>query len=338
MEDMSGNGKAVAVVGATGAVGAEVLACLEKRRFPVRSIRLLASARSKGKRLKFRGEEIEVEECTPESFRGIEIAFMAAGASQSKQFAPAAVAAGAVVVDKSSAFRMAEDVPLVVPEINPQDVKGHKGIVSSPNCSTIIMVVPLYPIYRVYGVERVVVATYQAASGAGAQAMKELEEQTREVLAGKPPQPKVFKYPIAFNLFSHDSKIGPDGMNDEERKLIEETRKIFHDSSIRIIGTCVRVPVFRSHTEAIAVECRRAADPDKVRDLLAGSPGIRIVDDREANHFPMPIETSGGDDVLVGRIRRDPSVPDGRGLAMLVCGDQLLKGAAQNAVQIAELL
>jgi aspartate-semialdehyde dehydrogenase len=329
---------AVAIVGATGAVGVEFLRCLEKRQFPVRSLKLLASARSKGKTQLFRGEPLSVEELTAESFRGIDVALFSAGASISRQYAPFAVEAGAVVVDNSSAFRMDPRAPLVVPEINPEDIRHHNGIIANPNCSTIIALVPVHAIHRRNRVRRMIVATYQAASGAGAQAMEELRAQAAEVLAGKPPTKKVFQHPIAFNLFSHNSKVAENGYNEEENKMIKETWKILHDNSIRISATCVRVPVYRAHSEAITLECDQPVAEAEAREWLRTSPGIRVVDDRAANLFPMPIDASGQDDVLVGRIRRDLSRDDERGLSLFVAGDQLLKGAALNAVQIAELV
>jgi len=326
----------IAVAGATGAVGTEMLRTLEKRKFPVRSIRLLASARSVGKRLRFQDEEVPVEELRHDSFDGIDIALFSAGASRSREFAPSAVRAGAVVVDNSSAFRMDPDAPLVVPEINPEDIRTHKGIIANPNCTTIIMLVALYPLHRISRIGRIVVATYQSASGAGARAMEELERQTADVLAGKPARPEVLPHPIAFNLFSHNSDIGPNGYCQEEMKMVNETRKILHDPDIRVCATCVRVPVLRAHAEAIVIEPERKISVEEARRALEQAPGVRVVDDRASNHFPMPIEATGRDEVLVGRIREDLS--SDTGLALFVCGDQLLKGAALNAVQIAEHL
>ena len=250
----------------------------------------------------------------------------------------AAVQAGAVVVDNTSAFRMDPEIPLVVPEINPDDLAHHRGIVANPNCSTIILDVVVWPLYREHRVRRIVVATYQAISGAGARAMEELETQTRQVQAGKPAQPRELPHQIAFNLFSHNSKIGPDGYCEEETKMIRETRKIFHDDDIAITATCVRVPILRAHSEAVNLEFEGRVSEEEVRRILAAAPGVKIVDDREANYFPMPLEASGQDDVLVGRIRRDISQPDGRGIDLFVSGDQLRQGAALNAVQIAEAM
>ena len=338
------SGKSVAIVGVTGAVGGEFLKVLEQRRFPVNRLKCLASARSAGKQVTFQGEALPVEELTEKSFAGVELALFSAGGSISKRFAPAATAAGCVVVDNSSAFRMDDNVPLIVPEINPGDVNGHGGIIANPNCSTIIMVVPVWPLHQKFKVRRIVCATYQAASGAGARAMQELETQTRAVLDGldtldsEQLKPSVFPHRIAFNLFSHDSPIGADGYCEEERKMVHETRKIFHDPEIRVTATCVRVPIFRAHAEAINLEFAREVDEAEARAILAAAPGIKLVDDRANNHFPMPIEASGQDHIHVGRVRRDISQPNGRGLEIFVAGDQILKGAALNAVQIAELL
>ncbi len=331
--------KHVAIVGATGAVGREFVGCIESRGLPLASLRLLASARSAGSTQRFRGEDLVIQELTPDSFRGVDIALFSAGSGISKQYAPIAVRAGAVVVDNSSAFRADADVPLVVPEINARRIAGHKGIIANPNCSTITALVPLWPIHQRNHIRRVNIATYQAASGAGAAAMQELLDATRAFLDGKPFTPKVMPHPYAFNVFSHNSAIDPaTGYNGEESKVITETRKIFEDDDIRVGVTCVRVPVLRAHSEAITFECENPITEDEVRALLAAAPGVRIVDDRAANHFPMPIEASGQGDVLAGRIRRDLSDPSGRSISLFVAADQLLKGAALNAVQIAELL
>ncbi len=328
----------VAVVGATGAVGQEFIKVLERRNFPADNIKFLASARSAGKEIRFRGTAYTIEELTEKSFTGVDIALFSAGSSISKKFAPIAVDAGAVVVDNSSAFRMDDRVPLVVPEVNPEDIDKHNGIIANPNCSTIIMVVPLWPLYKKVKVERVVVSTYQAASGAGWKAMQELLTQTSDFLAGKDPKPEILPHVYAFNLFSHNSKIGENGYNEEEMKMVNETRKMFHDNDIRISATCVRVPVLRAHSEALNITFAEPVTENQVRDILSASAGVKIVDDREKNYFPMPIDASEQDDVLVGRIRRDISQPDGKGIDMFIAGDQLLKGAALNAVQIAELL
>ena len=329
----------VTIVGATGAVGIELIKCLDERRFPLSELRLTASARSAGKTLPFRGTPIEVSELTEESFRGVDIALFSAGSGISKRFAPIAVEAGAVVVDNSSAFRTDPAIPLVVPEINPQKVFEHHGIIANPNCSTIIAITPLWPIHRVNRIQRVIVATYQAASGAGAAAMEELREATRAYLDGRPFEQRVLPHPYAFNLFSHNSKIDPaTGYNEEETKVIRETHKIFGDDSIRVSATCVRVPVLRAHSMAIHFECERPITPAEVRDIVQTAPGVKLVDDPERNYFPMPLDVSGKDPILVGRIRRDLSDPSGRSIALFACGDQLLKGAALNAVQIAEQL
>ena len=328
----------VAVMGATGAVGQVMLEILAERDFPVRELRLLASSRSAGRRIDFRGESLTVQELTEDSFDGIDLVLSSAGGSLSRRFAPAAVAAGAVVVDNTSAFRMDPEVPLVVPEVNAGDLAAHKGLIANPNCSTIIMVVPLWPLHRAHRVRRVVVSTYQAISGAGAKAMEELVEQTREVLADRPAVPRELPYPIAFNLFSHNTEIDEDGYCEEEVKMIRETRKMFHDDSILVSPTCVRVPVLRAHSEAMTVEFEEPVSEAEVRRILGEAPGVELVDDREANHFPMPLEASGRDEVLVGRVRQDLSRPDGTGVSLFLCGDQLRKGAALNAVQIAEAL
>lgn len=328
----------LAIAGVTGAVGQEFLSILEERNFPFTTLKMLASSRSKGKKITFKGKEYTVEELTKDSFAGIDIALFSAGGGRSKEFAPAAAKAGAVVVDNSSAFRMDPEVPLVVPEINPEAIKTHKGIIANPNCSTIIGIVPVWPLHQVNPVRRMVVSTYQAASGAGAAAMAELEAQSREILDGRKPTCNAFPYQIAFNCFSHNSALGPDGYNEEETKMVKETRKIFSCPDIAITATCVRIPVMRAHCESINLEFAKPMTPQKVRELLAAAPGVTVLDDREHNRFPMPIDATGKDDVLVGRIRQDESLPDQRGVNLWVAGDQLRKGAALNAVQIAEQL
>ena len=329
----------VAIVGVTGAVGAEFIACLEQRKFPVGTLKALASARSAGKTLDFRGQKIVIEELTEASFEGVDIALFSAGGGISRKFAPLAVKAGAVVVDNSSAFRMDPDVPLVIPEINARRIKEHKGIIANPNCSAITALVPLWPIHRKNRIKRLIISTYQAASGAGAAAMEELVESTRAHLEGRPFTPKVIPHPYAFNVFSHNTAIDPEtGYNDEETKVIKETRKIIEDDKIAVGITCVRVPVLRAHCESITFECENPIGEDDVRAMLSDAPGVRIVDDRVKNYFPMPIDASGQGDILVGRIRKDLSDPSGHSIAMFVSGDQLLKGAALNAVQIAEYL
>ncbi len=326
----------VALVGATGAVGQEMLKILEERNFPVQSLKLLASARSKGKKYSFRGSSHTVEELTEQSFKGVDIVLSSAGGSISKKFVPFAVREGAVVIDNTSAYRMDTEVPLVIPEINGEDIAKHKGIIANPNCSTIIMLMPLYPIHRSVPIRRIVVATYQSVSGAGAKAMFELERQTLEFLEKKPLTKEVFPHQIAFNLFSHDSAVKEDGYNEEEIKMVNETKKIFHDPHIRVVATTVRVPIYRAHSEAIFIELAKPLSIQEVRKILSRAPGIRLVDERKKNYFPMPIEASGQDDILVGRIREDSSTENG--LALFVSGDQLRKGAALNAVQIAEWL
>jgi aspartate-semialdehyde dehydrogenase len=329
----------VAIVGATGAVGVELIRCLEQRKFPLASLQLFASARSAGKSLEFRGRLLPVEELNQSSFAGVDIALFSAGGSTSKRFGPLAVRAGAVVVDNSSAFRMDPGVPLVVPEINPEAIAAHKGIIANPNCSAIISITPLWPIHRRNRIRRMIISTYQAASGAGAAAMEELRESTRAYLDGRKFEPKVLPHPYAFNAFSHNTKIDPaTGYNEEETKVINETRKIFGDPDIAIGITCVRVPVLRAHCVSVTFECEKSITPEQVREILSTAPGVVVVDDIEHNYFPMPVDASGKDEILVGRIRRDLSDPSGRSIAIFSAGDQLLKGAALNAVQIAERL
>ncbi|MBI5264965.1 MAG: aspartate-semialdehyde dehydrogenase [Bradyrhizobium sp.] len=333
------NDPVVAIVGVTGAVGAEFIATMDKRGFRVGKLKALASARSAGKTVIFRGKPVVIEELTERSFEGVDIALFSAGGGVSRKFAPVAVKAGAVVVDNSSAFRMDPNVPLVIPEINARRIRDHKGIIANPNCAAITALVPLWPIHRKNRIKRVIISTYQAASGAGAAAMEELVESTRASLNGQVYTPKVMPHPYAFNLFSHNTAIDPEtGYNDEETKVIKETRKIFEDDLIAVGVTCVRVPVLRAHCEAITFECEKPINDAEVRALLAAAPGVKIVDDRARNYFPMPVDASGQDDVLVGRIRKDLSDPSGHSIAMFVAADQLLKGAALNAVQIAELL
>jgi aspartate-semialdehyde dehydrogenase len=330
--------KRLAVVGATGAVGLEFCTILRQRRFPVQSLRLLASPRSAGKTIAGMDGPATVERLTPESFDGIDLAFFSAGAAVSREFVPHARRAGTLVIDNSSAFRMDPDVPLVIPEINPEALRHHHGLIANPNCTAIIMAVVLWPLHRINRVRRVVVSTYQAASGAGARALAELELQTLDVLSGRPARPEVFPVPCAFNVFSHDSPVGPDGYNAEETKVIQEMRKIFGDESIRISPTCVRVPVMRAHTESLSVELAQPMSAEDARRVLSDAPGLKVVDDPQHHRFPTPLEATGRDEVLVGRIRQDPSTPEGRGLQLICSGDQLRKGAALNAVQIAELL
>ena len=328
----------LAIAGVTGAVGQEFLQILAEREFPFDSLLMLASSRSAGKKIEFKGKKYIVDELTEKSFANIDIALFSAGGSRSKQFAPAAVKSGAVVVDNSSAFRMDPEVPLVIPEINPEKIKEHKGIIANPNCSTIIGIVPVWPLHKANPVKRIVVSTYQAASGAGHSAMVELENQAREILDGKEATCQAFPYQIAFNCFCHNSKLGPNGYNEEEMKMVSETRKIFSCPEIAITCTCIRIPVLRAHCESINLEFSEPMSPDEVRDLLSTAPGVSLIDDREKNRFPMPIDATGNDDIFVGRIRQDESVPENRGINIWVAGDQLRKGAALNAVQIAEYL
>ncbi|HPF37909.1 MAG TPA: aspartate-semialdehyde dehydrogenase [Phycisphaerae bacterium] len=326
-----------AILGATGAVGLEFLQLLAERRVAPSNLRLLASARSAGRKMPYTGGELPVEQVGPDSFRDIDIALFSAGGSTSREWAPVAVAAGARVVDNSSAFRMDEGVPLVIPEVNPEAI-GDAKVIANPNCSTIIMNMVVWPLHQRNPVERVIVSTYQAVSGAGQQAMLELESQTRDVLDGRPARPSVLPVQTAFNLFSHNTAIDETGYNVEEVKMIKETRKIFGAPDLAITATCIRVPVLRAHSESINVSFGRPMDATEAREILSQAPGVKVVDDRENNRFPMPIEATGMDDCLVGRIRNDASRSDGRGIELFVCGDQLRKGAALNAVQIAELL
>ena len=327
----------VAVVGATGAVGGEFLRLFSERNFPIAKLNLLASARSAGKTLSFAGKDHQVEELCAEAFEGVDVAFFSAGASRSREFAPVALAAGALVVDNSSAFRMDPNVPLVVPEINPESMKSGSRLLAVPNCSAIILLMAVAPLRKLGTIERLIVSTYQSASGGGAEMMRELEEQTADVLAGKAAVPRVLKQPYAFNLFSHNTPINPHGYNEEEWKVIEESRKILDMPDLRINVTCIRVPVLRAHSQSVTIEFSGVApSEDAVRERLMGAPGVRVVDDRTQNLFPTPLDASGQGDVLVGRIRKD--ISHSSAISMFISGDQLLKGAALNAVQIAELV
>ena len=326
----------VAILGATGAVGTELLALLEQRNFPLDKLKILASERSAGKSISFAGENLIIEAVTDSSFDNVDIVLASAGGSISKQWLPIAVKAGAVSIDNSSAFRMHPDVPLVVPEVNPEAAALHKGIIANPNCTTILLTVAIYPLHQVQPIKRIVAATYQSASGAGARAMEEVKVQAQAILNDEPALPEIFPYPLAFNLFPHDSPMTDNSYCEEEMKMVNETRKIFGDQDIRITATCVRVPVLRAHSEAINLEFAHPFNPDKAREILATAPGVKLVEDFSKNYFPMPIDASGKDDVLVGRIRQDISHPNG--LELWLCGDQIRKGAALNAVQIAELL
>ena len=328
----------VAVVGATGAVGREMIAILEERAFPTAMLRPLASARSRGTTVSFQNAEVTVEELTADSFEGIDIALFSAGGEVSREFAPLAARAGAVVIDNSSAFRMDNDVPLVVPEVNPHAVNTipHRRIISNPNCSTIQFVVAVAPLHARARIKRAIVDTYQATSGAGAQAMKELEEQSAAHLTHKKVANEVFPHQIAFNCIPHIDVFEDNGFTREEMKIIRETRKIMEDESIAVTATAVRVPVFTGHSEAVTLEFENDLTPEEARDILATTSGVTVVDDTAANAYPLAHDAEGKDDVLVGRIRRDPTVA--HGLQMWVVADNLRKGAALNAVQIAELL
>ena len=326
----------VAIAGATGAVGTEFLKLLEARDFPMKSLRLLASSRSAGSKLKFRGENLEVEELTPKSFKGIDIAFFSAGGSRSKEFAPHAVDSGAVVIDNSSAFRMDEKVPLVVPEINPKQALEHQGLIANPNCSTIQMVVALNPIHRAANIQRVVVSTYQAVSGAGASAMEELKQQLRAWANDEPMKQEVFPTQIAFNLFPHIDVFQDNGYTKEEMKMVHETRKIMNAPNMQISATCVRVPVLRAHSEAVWVETEKSLSESEARELFEKEPGIVVQDERESGGYPTPWHITETQETYVGRIRKDISHPNG--LTFWVVADQLYKGAALNAIQIAEVL
>jgi aspartate-semialdehyde dehydrogenase len=339
MERQVKNDPVVAIAGVTGAVGAEFIATMDRRGFRVGRLKPLASARSAGKTIDFRGQKIVIEVLQENSLAGVDIALFSAGGAVSRKFAPIAVQAGAVVIDNSSAFRMDPNVPLVIPEINAGRIREHKGIIAVPNCAAITALMPLWPIHRNNLIKRLILSTYQAASGAGAAAMDELVESTRASLDGKTYAPRVMPHPFAFNLFNHNTPIDPaTGYNDEETKVIKETRKIFEDDRIAVGVTCVRVPVLRAHCAAITFECEKPITEAEVRAMLSEAPAVRIVDDRVKNYFPMPIDASGQDDVLVGRIRMDLSDGSGHSISMFAAADQLLKGAALNAIQIAELL
>lgn len=326
----------VAILGATGAVGTELLELLHSRCFPVADLKLLASERSAGSTLPFGSEMLPVEAVGERSFDNVDLVLASAGGSISKLWARKAVAAGAVVIDNSSAFRMDAEVPLIVPEVNPQAAATHRGIIANPNCTTILMAVAVWPLHKVKPLKRIVVATYQSASGAGARAMEEVKAQARAILDGETPKTDIFPYPLAFNLFPHNTPINDLGYCEEEMKMVNETRKIFGTTEIAITATCVRVPVLRAHSEAINLEFEEPFSPIEAKEILNQASGVKLVEDWQANYFPMPAEASGKDEVLVGRIRQDISHPCG--LEMWISGDQIRKGAALNAVQIAELL
>jgi len=326
----------VAIVGATGAVGVEMIKVLERRNFPVGSLKLLASARSAGKTQTFRGTTVTVEELRDDSFAGVDIALFSAGGDISRRYAPIAVKAGAVVVDNSSAFRMDESVPLVIPEINGADVKNHKGIIANPNCTTAITLMALNPLHRAFGVRRVVASSYQAVSGTGAQAIEELRAQVEAIAAGRVPERKVYPHQIAFNVLPHVDSFLDTGYTKEEMKMQNEARRILHHPAFKASVTCVRVPIYRAHSVAVNAEFERPVSVAEARDVLAKAPGLQLVDDPGKNVYPLPLNVAGLDDCEVGRLRLDCALENG--LAFWVVGDQLLKGAALNAVQIAELI
>jgi aspartate-semialdehyde dehydrogenase len=326
----------VAVVGATGAVGIEMIKTLEKRNFPVGKLTLLASARSAGKKLKFRGQEVTVKELTKDSFAGIDIALFSAGGAISREFAPIAAKAGCVVVDNSSAFRMDDAVPLVVPEINAADVKRHQGIIANPNCTTAITLMALYPLHQAFGCKRIFASSYQAVSGTGAKAIEELKRQVSEIVADRPVTKEVYPHQIAFNVLPQVDSFLPTGYTKEEMKMENEGRKIMHHPNFRASVTCVRVPVYRSHSIAVSAEFEKPVSVDAARAVLKKAPGLDLVDEPDKNKYPMPLFTSEKDNCEVGRVRKDCALENG--LCFWVSGDQLLKGAALNAVQIAEEL
>ncbi|MCL2679274.1 MAG: aspartate-semialdehyde dehydrogenase [Dehalococcoidia bacterium] len=328
------NGYRVAIVGATGLVGGEFIKVLEQRKFPVSNLKLYASDRSAGKKLYFNRQEYEVLETTPDSFREVDIAFFSAGSDISRYFSPIAAKSGAVVIDNSAAFRMDEDVPLVIPEVNPDDISRHKGIIANPNCSTIQMVVALNPLHLASPIKRIIVTTFQSVSGTGSAAIEELTQQSKQILSGDTVVPHVYPHQIAYNTLPHIDIFLDNAYTKEEWKMVEETRKIMHASDIAISATCVRVPVFTGHSEAINVEFTDSISPDDARRLLSQTPGVRVLDDPTINLYPTPWMATGTDDTYVGRIRRDISTPNS--LVMWVVADNIRKGAALNAVQIAE--
>jgi aspartate-semialdehyde dehydrogenase len=335
-EAVLGESYRVAVLGATGAVGTELLMLLKERSFPLKSLKLLSSPRSAGKQLPFGSEMLTVEAVSAESFKDVDIVLASAGGSISKAWAKDIVASGAVMIDNSSAFRMDPTIPLVIPEVNPESAKKHSGIIANPNCTTILMCLALQPLHSIQPIRRVVVSTYQSASGAGALAMEEVKVQAQAILDGKTPPTESFPYPLAFNLFPHNTPLNEQGYCEEEMKMVNETRKIMGIPDLAVTATCVRVPVLRAHSEAINLAFDAPFDLNQARQAIASAPGVQLVEDWEKNYFPMPIDASGKDDVLVGRIRKDISNPNG--LELWLCGDQIRKGAALNAVQIAELL
>lgn len=325
----------VAVAGALGAVGQEMIHTLARRDFPIKKLIPLDIAANIGKEIEFRGEKVAVELSCPEAFEGVDVAFFAVENEVSKKLAPEAVKRGTVVIDNSSAWRMDENTPLVIPEVNPEALRGHHGIIANPNCATIIALVPLKPLHDYAGIKRIIASTYQAASGAGSAGMRELHDQTVDVLAGKPAVPKAFAHPIAFNVIPHIDVFEEADYTHEEMKMLREGRKIFGKPDLMVSCTCVRIPVYRSHSESITIETERPITPEKARELLAKAPGVKVVDDPAKKEYPMPLDTTNQDLIFVGRIRRDLS-NEGNGLTLWCCGDQILKGAALNAVQIAE--
>ncbi len=333
---MSDSNLRVAILGATGAVGAELLDLLDSREFPLSHLKLLASSSSAGLSLSFKGKSLTVEAVNDKSFEDVDLVLASAGGSVSKQWAQIIVSSGATMIDNSSAFRMKPNVPLIVPEINSEDILKHQGIIANPNCTTILLGLAVYPLHRVNPIKRLVVSTYQSVSGAGARAMEELKLQSKAILAGEKPKPDIFPYPVAFNLFPHNSPLNELGYCEEEMKMLNETRKIFKEPNLRVSATCVRVPVLRAHSESVNIEFSAPFPVEKALEILSKAPGVRVVQDWQNNYFPMPIDASGQDDVLVGRIRGDLSHP--QALELWLCGDQIRKGAALNAVQIAELL
>ena len=326
----------VAVVGATGAVGAEMIEILAERKFPVGVLKPLASYRSAGERVTFHDQEVVVRELTKDSFEGVDIALFSAGADISREFAPIAAKAGAVVIDNSSAWRMGKDVPLVVPEVNPADIAKHKGIIANPNCSTVQMVIALKPLHDRARIRRIVVTTFQSVSGTGKEAMDELLEQSQDLLSFKEPAPNVYPYQIAFNCLPHIDDFLPSGYTKEEMKLLNETRKIMGDDSIRVTATTVRVPVYVGHSESVNIETEKKLTANEARAILSEAPGVLLYDDPVHKIYPMPIDVAGKDEVFVGRIREDESIPNG--LNLWIVADNLRKGAALNAIQIAEEL
>jgi aspartate-semialdehyde dehydrogenase len=329
--------KNIAIMGATGAVGQELLRLLESRNFPIGNLKLLASARSAGKKIAFKGKEITIEELTHDCFENVDIVLASAGGSISAEFAPSAVKAGAVVVDNTSHYRMDKDVPLVVPEINEAEIANHKGIIANPNCTTAIAAVALWPLHKEFGLKKVIMSTYQAASGAGNVGMQELQDGINAELKGEKVENKIFAHPLPFNVIPHIDAFQSNGYTKEEMKVVWETKKIFGDDSIALSCTCVRIPTYRAHAESIVIETAKPIDAVKARALLEAAPGVKVVDNLETLEYPMPINATAQFDVEVGRIRQNIVFGD-HGLEFFVCGDQILKGAALNAIQIAEKL